>query len=382
MSELKTENLTAWGWDEEWHRLAVDHGAGSDLLPARVVRHVHHSYDVVAAPEGRRFRTEVSGAFAYRAAGPADYPTAGDWVLVEAPAGRIQQLLPRRSAVRRNVAGEETLEQVITANLDVLLLVFGLDGERNFTVGLLERSVVVAWNSGARPVVVLNKADLADEDKAERAAHAVRTSAPGVASYQVSALTGAGLDELSAELGTGVTVGMLGKSGVGKSALLNALALRRPAGIAGVPAADGAGMLSEGPARVGAQRAGDLQGRHTTTDKQLYILPSGAVLADVPGLRELQLWGDETDVGDAFPEVEELAGECRFSDCRHQGEPGCRVQEALATGELDPDRYARYLDYRRELAFVERRRDERAMAEERKKWKKIAIAQRSFKKGR
>lgn len=383
--------LEPWGWDRQWEEAAAlrpaqarDETSGADatapsaavaaspggLLPGRVVRHLHHSYELVGAPDAKLLTAEVSGAFAYRAAGPVDYPTAGDWVLFEEGTGRIQRLLPRRSAISRTVAGEESLEQVITANIDVLFLVFGLDGGRNFTVGMLERSLVAAWNSGARPVVVLNKVDCAGEEHIERTRLEVEANAPGVTVHLVSAHRGDGLRELLEEARPASTVGMLGKSGVGKSALLNALA----------GSMEGGGALQV--ARVGEQRRGDRQGRHTTTHKELYRLPNGAILADVPGLRELQLWAEPGELSVAFPEIEELASECRFSDCSHAGEPGCRVQEALATGELPQERFERYLDYQKELAYLERRRDERARQEEERKWKKIAQEQRRMKKER
>ncbi|MCG8478126.1 MAG: ribosome small subunit-dependent GTPase A [Spirochaetales bacterium] len=354
--------LVKWGWDREWGALL--RADESHLLPGRVVRQMHHHYELVVAPEAARRSTEVSGAFAYRAAGPSDYPTVGDWVLIEPDNGRIQRVLERRGAVSRNVAGGETAEQVIAANIDALFLVFGLDGGRNFTVGMLERAAVVAWNSGARPVVVLNKADCTDEDSVRSVRREAEVLAPGVPVHAVSAVRGDGLDELLTHAGPGKTIGMLGKSGVGKSALLNAFARR-------------AGLTE--PAREGAQRSGDLQGRHTTTHKELYLIPDGPLVADVPGLRELQLWGDEEDLDAAFPEIEEFAAECRFSDCRHNGEPGCRVQEALATGELPHERYARYLDMQKELAYLRRRTDARAEAEEHRKWKRIAMEMRRYK---
>ena len=374
--------LESWGWDPDWERAAgLDAAADGKapaapggLLPARVIRHVHHSYELVTAPAGARIQAEVSGAFAYRAATPSDYPTAGDWILFEAGTGRIQQILTRRGAVSRTTAGEQSLEQVITANIDVLFLVFGLDGGRNFTAGMLERSLVAAWNSGARPVVVLNKVDCADEEHVERTRLEAEANAPGVAIHLVSALRGDGLAELMGEAPPGTTIGMLGKSGVGKSALLNALA--KLGGDGGE--SDGAAQV----ARVGELRRGDLQGRHTTTDKQLYLLPSGAILADVPGLRELQLWAEPGELSDAFPEIEKLGRECRFSDCSHAGEPGCRVQEALASGELPQERFERYLDYQKELDYLARRRDQRARAENERKWKMIAQEARRIKKGR
>ncbi len=361
--------LEPWGWDARWQ--AEIEQSSPELQPARVIRQVRHTYTLITAPEGKRLEAEVSGAFAYRVAGPGEYPAAGDWVLFEAGKGRIQQILPRRTAVRRNSAGEESLEQVITANVDLLFLVFGLDGGRNFTLGMLERSLLAAWNSGARPVVVLNKADLSAKEHIERCRLEAETNAPGVDIHVVSAVRGDGLDELLGEAKPGRTIGMLGKSGVGKSALVNAFVTR----VSGT-------KEQPGPARVGEQRRGDLQGRHTTSHKELYLLPSGAILADVPGLRELQLWGEGDELGVAFPEIEELARECRFSDCAHNGEPGCRIQEALTTGELPMERYERYLEYQKELAYLHRRRDERAAAEEQKKWKRIAQIQREIKKER
>lgn len=372
--------LFAWGWNEDWARIALDHGAAKDylqlkpratlddpsiLLPARVIRHVHHHYQVVGPAALNPVWTEVSGAYSYRTAGPADYPTAGDWVL-HTPNGRIEKLLPRKTAISRHAAGEETLEQVIAANIDVIFLVFGLDGGRNFTVGMLERSLLVAWNSGARPVVVLNKADTAAAETVARLRDEAERAAPGVSVHTVSAHRGDGLEALLAEARPGETVGMLGKSGVGKSALLNAFVHR-------------AHPDTPPPARTGEQRQGDRQGRHTTTDKVLYLLSGGVILADVPGLRELQLWGNTGELSTTFPEIDALAAECHFSDCTHGHEPGCRVQEALESGELAADRYERYLQYQRELAYLQRRKDQRAGAEERKKWKQIAMEQRRMK---
>jgi ribosome biogenesis GTPase len=337
------------------------------LIPGRVVRHVHHTYDLMTPISSEPISMEVSGAYAYRTVGPADFPTVGDWVLFRR-GGRIESLLSRESAISRGAAGGETLEQVIAANVDVVFLVFGLDGGRNFTVGMLERSVLAAWNSGGRPVIVLNKSDCADAEQIETVRHQAEAHAPGVSIHVVSAHRGDGLTDLRREIAPGETVGLLGKSGVGKSALVNGLVrLAEPA--------------STEVARTGEQRKGDRQGRHTTTDKSLYLLPGGILLADVPGLRELQLWGDSDDLSAAFPEIEALATECRFTDCAHSGEPGCRVQEAIATGELPIERYERYLEYQKELAYLARRKDQRANVEEQKKWKRIAMMQRQYKKG-
>ncbi len=363
--------INEWGWTRAQHDalagFAAQDSESTPTVPARVVGHTHHVYDLVCAPDARTMQGRVTGAFEYRATGPADYPTAGDWVLVEAETGRITACLPRHTAVSRHVAGEETLEQVILANVDVLFLVFALDGGRGFTIGLLERSVTAAWNSGARPVVVLNKADLADPARREQALVDVETHAPGVPVHLVSARDGTGVQQLLAEAQPDETVGMLGKSGVGKSALLNACARVREAAV---------------HAAEGELRRGDSQGRHTTTDKRLYRLPGGPIIADVPGLRELQLWADDESLDATFPDIEALALECRFRDCGHNGEPGCRVAEALATGELPMDRYERYLDLQRELAFLARKRDIRAAQNEKLKWKQITEHQRAAKKQR
>lgn len=360
--------LTPWGWERR-PRSRETESAARGLSPARVTAHRHHFYDLVRADDGEVVSitaAQVSGAFAYRSAGPEDYPTVGDWVLVEPASGTIHAVLSRRTAISRKAAGAETLEQVIVANLDVVLLVFALDGERGFTVGLVERAATTAWNSGARPVIVLNKVDLADPAVRDRAVADAEAAAPGVDVIPASARTGTGIDALLDRCGSDETVAMLGKSGVGKSALLNAIGRRRG---------------TEMTIREGRVRRGDLQGRHTTTEKQLYLLPGGPLIADVPGLRELQLWAEDEGLDDTFPEIEALSRECRFRNCRHDGEPGCRVREALRTGELSADRWERYRALQREIAYLTRRRDQRARQEEQMKWKQIAAFQRRFKKG-
>lgn len=349
------DGMNSWGWGRYAAGAAPDPAPG--LLLARVVGQHHHHYHLVCAPDARRITAQVSGAFAYRAAVPADYPTVGDWVRLSEEQGQITDVLPRRTVVSRHAAGDESLEQVIVANVDVVLLVFALDGARGFTIGLLERACTTAWNSGARPLVVLNKVDLAEAAARDQALRDARAAAPGVEVVTVSAREGDGVAALLELLASDETVGMLGKSGVGKSALLNALARVRETDLA---------------VREGTVRRGDLQGRHTTTDKQLYRLPGGPLIVDVPGLRELQLWADGDDLEASFPDVEELASQCRFTDCSHSGEPGCRIAAALESGELAPERWERYQDLQRELAYLNRRRDDRARQEEQQKWKKIA----------
>ena len=362
---FSSEELRSWGWDDNLDDAVRE--LPDVVRIARVVEQVHHTYHLVTDSDEEIVSATVVGSFEYRIAGPSDYPAVGDWVTLEPESSRITGVLPRRSVVSRSAAGGRTVEQVIVANVDTLFLVFGLDGGRNFSEGLLHRSLLTARSSNARPVIVLNKSDVAAPEDLAAALSSAREAAPDVPTHVVSAVQGAGVEELLGEVEPGETVALLGKSGVGKSALLNVFA--------GFDA-------NAGPARIGAQRSGDRQGRHTTSHKSLYRLARGVIVADVPGLRELQLWGQSDSLESAYPDIAALAGECRFSDCRHEGEPGCRIAEALATGQLSTHRYERYLEYQRELDYLERRRDQRAQAEERKKWKRISQEIRRQKKDR
>lgn len=347
-------------------------------MPGRVVRHVYHTYEIAVAADGREvslIEATVSGRFEHAVTEPEDYPTVGDWVVVErggAAGGkeaRIEQLMQRRSAVRRRSAGGgATTAQVIASNIDTLFLVFGLDGGRNFLVSLLERALTVAWESGAQPVVLLNKIDLASEEERETARLDAERTTFGVPVHLVSAHSGEGLQELVPYCRPGATIALLGKSGVGKSALVNALN-----GGAAEAALDSA-------AREGTLR-GDLQGRHTTTHKQLYRLPCGAIIADVPGLRELALWSDGDDLDQTFADVAELATSCRFRDCTHESEPGCAVRAAVEEGRLDAARLERYRALQREIAYLESRRDGRVRLDTKSRWKEINKAMRNYYKG-
>lgn len=359
MSNDTPNGLVPWGWnDAVATRFA---GVWPDGVPARVIMQEHHVYTIVREPQ-LASRARVAGAFEYRATTPSEYPTVGDWVVVDADGTVVHAVLPRFSALSRHGAGEETVEQVIAANIDAVFMVFGLDGGRAFTVGLLERVITIVRRSGARPIVVLNKCDCAEPDTIAQIRSEAEIAAQGIPVHVVSAKSGNGLDALVAEIASGETVCLVGKSGVGKSSLLNALA----------------GTILE---REGELRS-DMQGRHTTTRKGLYRLPSGVLVIDVPGIRELQLWGDESDVADSFPDIAAAAAACRFNDCSHSGEPGCAVQQALADGAISADRYDRYLDLQREAAYLRRQTDRRAREDERRKWIRVSREQRSKKSAR
>jgi ribosome biogenesis GTPase len=340
-------SLHSIGWNEILENtFAADRAA--ELVPARVVREDRDRYHLHG--EDGDVPGELSGKLRHEAATRAELPAVGDWVAVRPGAGLavIVRVLPRASAFVRKVAGETTEEQVVAANVDTVFLVGGLDGDLN--VRRFERYLAAAWESGAVPVIVLNKADLAEDLEASVAE--VEAVAVGVPVVAVSAAEGRGLDALAPWLAPARTVALLGSSGVGKSTLVNAL-------------------LGEARQATGAVRDDDSRGRHTTTHRELVPLPGGAVLLDTPGMRELQLWAGEESLESAFPDVKALAAACRFRDCAHEGEPGCAVLGAVAAGALDAARLESWRKLQRELHWLATRQDARARAAEQAKWKQI-----------
>jgi ribosome biogenesis GTPase / thiamine phosphate phosphatase len=360
---MTTHASLALGWDAAWAETFAIHQAAA-RRPARVVA-VHKETAIVRDGEhGTDRPAQVSGRFRYDALAPSDFPAVGDWVALEPTpptAGPddpavVSAVLPRRSAFRRSAAdsnrrsgGHLADEQVMAANVDVAFLVAGLD--RDFNVRRLERYLAVAWSSGVTPVIVLNKADIADDLEARLVA--VETIAPGVPVVILSALTGDHVADLGAHLHPGRTAVVLGSSGVGKSTLVNAL-------------------LGEERQATAAVREDDGRGRHTTTHRELFVLPGGALLVDTPGIRSLEVVGADEGVETAFDDIAALAAACRFRDCHHEHEPGCAVRGALANGTLTEDRLASHRKLERELAHAERKVDPRAAAEERRRWKAIS----------
>lgn len=341
--------LSSLGWDAAWAALFPTHSDPS-FLPARVARAHKHACEVLT-PSGA-LSAVCTGRLLHEAASPADLPAVGDWVVLRPrpnePQADIHALLPRRTLFSRRAAGPRAEEQVIAANVDTVFLVSSLDG--NYNLRRIERYLTVAWESGAQPVVVLNKADLHPDVEGIRAE--VAAIAPAVPVIAVSALADAMLDALSPWLQPGRTVALLGSSGVGKSTLINRLL--------------GAELLA-----TGSTSEANGKGRHTTTWRELLVTTSGALVIDNPGMRELQLWqADPEALDDTFADISRLAHRCRFRDCRHQGEPGCAVRTALETGELDEARWRSYQKLQREQAYAARQVDANLARQERQVWKK------------
>jgi ribosome biogenesis GTPase / thiamine phosphate phosphatase len=344
--------LADLGWLPE-HELAFAPHAGRGLAPARVTQEHRGAY-VVRSADGEGMAA-VSGRFRFGAVSPGDFPSVGDWVGIDgSPAddgATIHALIPRRTAFTRLAAGRGVDDQVLAANVDVVFVVSALTDELNDR--RLERYLAVAWNSGAQPVVVLTKKDLATDFVGSVAmVEAVAARAPVVA---VAALAGDGLEELREWLNPGRTVAFLGSSGVGKSTLINALAGQDLLATAGVREDDG-------------------RGRHTTTTRQLLVLPGGALVIDTPGMRELALSDGGDGLDAAFDDIEALAAGCRFNDCAHEHEPGCAVQAAIADGSLSPERLRSRRKLDRELASLERRRAPHSRVEARRFGKLIRDA--------
>jgi ribosome biogenesis GTPase len=347
--------LSDLGWSAGWQG-EFEHYAARGQVPARVIREEREAY---LAESGRGSQlARVTGRLRAAARGRADFPAVGDWVVLEPAAqggdgqahgvGVIHAVLPRRSMFVRRAAGRTGDAQPVATNVDVVFLVSGLDGD--FNARRIERYLTLAWESGAAPVVVLNKADLCP-DLESRVAE-TEALAVGTPVLAVSAAEGRGLDALRAQVGPGTTAAFLGSSGVGKSSLINAL-------------------CGESRQRTAAVRADDSRGRHTTTQRELLRLPGGGVLIDTPGMRELQLWGDEAGLEQAFADVTELAAGCRFRDCAHGDEPGCAVRRALTDGRLAPERFASFQKLQRELRHLARKEDVLLRIADEARWKKL-----------
>lgn len=349
--------IEQYGWTDAL-RLAFEPHARADYIPGRII--VQQRLANLVATDVGRLSAKLSGRMRHEAR-EAGHPAAGDWVALSANADEgtaiIHAVLPRRTAFVRRAADSVQTLQVIAANIDVVFVVTSMNADLN--PRRLERFLAAAWQSGARPVVVLTKADLCEQPEVQAAE--VATLAAGCPVLIVSARRNLGMGDLMDHIAPGETCVLIGSSGVGKSTLVNALL---------------------GEERMATQdiRAEDGRGRHTTSHRQLVLLPGGGLLLDTPGMREVGLIDADEGLGTVFDDIEQLARNCRFRDCGHDGEPGCAVRGALDAGLLDANRWAHFQKLSRELAASGLTKDRMAREVERRRLAALQKAYRTTKK--
>lgn|SRR5690348_1240399 len=340
-------SILRWGWND-YFQAVWKNAERETAVPARVIAQSRGVWRV--AGDFGECPAEAAGKLRLAAEQGADWPSVGDWVAVElrdqGSAAQIHEVLPRRSQFARKMAGKKIAEQVIAANVDIALLVSALDGD--FNPRRVERYLTQCWESGAKPVIVLNKADVCETPQGK--IEAMEKVAISVSVCAVSAKTGDGFDKLEKHLACGQSIVLLGSSGVGKSTIVNRL-------------------LGRNIQEVQEVRESDSRGRHTTTAREVFALPGGALLMDTPGLRELQVWDADEGMSQTFSDIESLAARCRFGNCRHDGEPGCAVQAAIDAGELDFLRLENWRKLLREAEFLRRKIDPEARHDQKQRIK-------------
>ncbi|MGM0411515.1 MAG: ribosome small subunit-dependent GTPase A, partial [Bacillota bacterium] len=277
---------------------------------------------------------EISGNMKYNAKGRFDYPAVGDWVIVKGRKNSdkyiIKKIVPRKTKVSRKVAGKKSEEQIISANMDYIFIMSGLKSDYN--VNRLERYLTIAWDSGAKPVIILNKADLCNLNEIEKKKNKIAEIAFGVPVHVISCKENRGLEEINKYLSSGITISLLGSSGVGKSTLINLL-------------------IGKTKQKTNNTRYSDGKGKHTTTSREIIIIPDKGVIIDTPGMREIQLWNNESGISSTFADIEKLSKGCKFNDCTHTHEPDCAVKKAIEDGDLNKERLNNFHKMKREMRY-------------------------------
>lgn len=343
-------NLKALGWNEDFEKEFAAYSSSCEV--GRVAVEYKGLYKVYC--ENREALASVSGKMLYTAAEREDYPAVGDWVVMDKPASEndraiIRGILTRRSKFSRKCAGNTSEEQIVAVNIDTLFICMSLN--QNFNLRRLERYITMAWDSGAVPVVLLTKSDLCED--IDTKLRETKETALGVDVHYISSMDDSAAETVRKYIKPGHTLAFLGSSGVGKSTIINRLI---------------------GEERLDTQAISQMgdRGRHTTTNRELIVLPEGGIVIDTPGMREFHILDAEEGIGTAFGDIESLAESCRFSDCTHTIEPGCAVREAIESGTLSEDRYNNYLKLKKEAEFIERKTNKKAELEYKNMLKKRA----------
>lgn len=330
-------NIIDLGWNEHFSQEFQNFDGGDGLIPARVAKQNKQNYEILC--ELGNLNAHLSGSFSFFTESNADYPAVGDWIIVSKLPGEdkaiIHKLLARKTSFTRKIAGDKTEKQIIAANIDIVFLVVGLD--RNFNLRRIERYLTLINRCGADLVILLNKSDVCRDVDAR--VQEVTEIAGDCPIHKLSAINDS-CDFLSSYITRGKTVTMVGSSGTGKTTIINRI-------------------LGENILQTGETSQKVSQGRHTTTWRELIVLPNGGIVIDTPGMRELQLWSDEEDLAKAFDDIEELSKNCKFRDCKHQEEPGCAVLQAIENGDLDSKRLVNYIKMSKEIRFLENRKEQR-----------------------
>ncbi len=351
-------NLKKYGWNDFFEEEFGDY-KNKGFSAGRVS--IEHKSQYVLYTEFGELTAEVSGKMHFNGASKDDFPAVGDWVVIRPIINNnekkaiIEHVLPRQSKFSRKAAGSKTDEQIVSSNIDVVFIMSSLNQDINLR--RIERYLTLAWENEVTPVIVLSKADLC-EDLEEKLA-LVEGISFNTKTHVISAAENTGVDELDQYFENNNTVAVIGSSGVGKSTLINRLS-------------DWTKM------KVSDISLYKDKGRHTTSHRELILLPTGGMIIDTPGMREIQLWEGGEGVTETFSDIEKFMGECKFSDCKHDTEPGCAIKRAIKSGEIDEDRYHSYLKLQREVNYFERRQNKKAALEEKKRWKKMTTEGRKI----